>query len=211
VSHDDQRSIELFHHSSHKFEKLRLRGDIHRRGWLIGDNQFGVAGKGYGNHNPLPHTPAELMGEAIDAIAGIRNTHQLKEFYGSFSGGLLGHFKVYLQHLIDLIADRQHWIQLGYRLLKYQRYSIAADSTHFIAARLQLKQVLTLEKRHTIDDLTRRTGDQLSHGELGHGFTAAALADQTDYFTLINVVGHTVNRLYDAAVRVEVRLEISYL
>jgi hypothetical protein len=111
MCHDDQRGIELFHHSNHQFEKLCLCSDIHRGGWLVGDNQFGIAGKGYCNHNPLPHTSAELMGEAIDTVTGIRNTYQLKELYGLFSGGLLGHFKVYLKHLIDLIANSQYWIQ----------------------------------------------------------------------------------------------------
>jgi hypothetical protein len=88
---------------------------------------------------------------------------------------------------------------------------MTANSTHFIAAGLQFKQIPTLKKRHTLDDFARRTGDQLSDGELGHGFTAATLPNQPDYFTLIDIIGHTVNRLYDAAVCIEVRLKIPYL
>ena len=44
-----------------QLEDLVLDGDVQRRRRLVGDEQLGPAGKGHGDHHPLPHAAGEFM------------------------------------------------------------------------------------------------------------------------------------------------------
>ena len=51
-----------------ELQHLRLNGDIQRRGRLVGDQQFGVAGQRHGNHDALAHAAGELVRVFVDAL-----------------------------------------------------------------------------------------------------------------------------------------------
>ena len=56
-----------------KFQNLGLNGNIQGSRRLIGNDQFGVAGKRHGNHDSLAHSAAHLMRIFPGAFGRIRN------------------------------------------------------------------------------------------------------------------------------------------
>src|SRR5512133_1503645 len=57
-----------------KFQYLGLNGDIQRSGWLISNQQVRIAGQGHGDHNPLAHATAQLVGIVTYAVTCGGNT-----------------------------------------------------------------------------------------------------------------------------------------
>ncbi len=52
--------------SFHELQELGLDGHVQGRGGLIGNDEPGVAGQPHGDHGPLPHAAAELVGKGVD-------------------------------------------------------------------------------------------------------------------------------------------------
>ncbi len=84
------------------------------------------------------------------------------------------------QRLADLVADRQHRIERGHRLLKDHRNIVAADIAHFVF--VELRQILPVQCDRAADDLSGRIGDQPHDRQSGHRLAATRLADHRQGF-----------------------------
>src|SRR5277367_504228 len=73
------------------------------------------------------------------------------------------------------MADRQHWIERGHRLLKDHRDLIAADVPHLGLA--QAQKIAAGEADRAGDDPSRRRRDQTQDRQRSNTLAAAALAD----------------------------------
>ena len=72
-----------------QIQNLRLNGHVQGGSRLIGNEQFGFARQGHGNHHPLTHTARELMGIVIDTLRRLGNIDQPQHVTG-FGHCLLG-------------------------------------------------------------------------------------------------------------------------
>src|SRR4030043_145201 len=75
----------------HKLQNLGLDGYVQCRRRFVGDHQLGRAGQSHGNHRPLAHAPAQLMGVFTDPAFGSRDSDQLEHLHRAVPGFSSGH------------------------------------------------------------------------------------------------------------------------
>ena len=95
-------------------------------------------------------------------------------------------------------------ISLG--LLKDHGNLCAPDLAHLIHVHLQ--NVLAVEDHFSADNLARRVRDQAHEGEGAYTFPASAFADQAQGFPFFDIVGDTINGLYDTVHGEKVGLKV---
>ena len=103
-------------------EDLRLDGDVERGRRLVGDQQVRGAGQRHGDHHPLAHAARELVrivARAAGRARGCRPGRAARARVGV--RGLLADPLVLADRLGDLVADREHRVERGHRLLEDHR------------------------------------------------------------------------------------------
>ena len=73
VCNDDQPNVHFPAQALHELQNLCLDCDVQGGGGLVGDDQLGVTAQCHGDHHPLPHAPAEMVGILTQAIPGLGN------------------------------------------------------------------------------------------------------------------------------------------
>ena len=111
-------------------------------------------------------------------------------------------------HLGDLVADGEHRIERGHRLLKHHGHARAADIAHGFFA--DLRQVLAVEQDFAACLDAPRRPNETEQGQRGHGLSAAGFADEPDRFSGVDLEADAVHRSGDAILGVEVRAEVAY-
>ena len=79
VGHQHAAHLTLFAEGADELEDLILDGDVERRGRLVGDDEFRIAGEGDGNDHPLAHAAGELVRILLDAQLRARDPHRLHQ------------------------------------------------------------------------------------------------------------------------------------
>ena len=190
----------------HELQDLRLDGHVQRGRRLVGEEEPGIAGERHGDHDALAHAAGELVRVVLDARGGGRNADHLQQLDGALRGGAPVHVHVELERLGDLAADGEHGIEGGHRLLEDHGDAVAADVADLVL--VDLEEVFALEPDFAVDDAAGRRRDEAQEGEGGDALAAAALADEADGLALVEVVADAVDRLDDAVVSEEVRLQV---
>ena len=113
-----------------QLEDLRLDGDVERGGGLVGDDERGVHDERHGDDDALAHAAGELMRILVGALLGRGNADELEHLDRLGPRVALGHAGVDARHFGDLIADGEHRIERGHRLLEHHRDPIAAHVLH---------------------------------------------------------------------------------
>ena len=104
----------------HQVEDLRLDGDVERGGRLVGDQQRRIAGQRHGDHHALAHAAGELVRIVVERGARRRGCCTSR----SISTRALARLRAALApvwmrtRLGDLVADGEHRIEAGHRLLE---------------------------------------------------------------------------------------------
>ena len=186
-------------------QDLRLDGDVKRRGRLVSDQEFWIAGERHGDHYALPHAAGKLMRIFAHAPRGLGDADQCQHFDGARFGSLLVEPLMHPQRLADLAADRQHRIEARHRLLEDHRNVVAADRAHLAFG--QLQQILALEADRA-RDLARGLGDQPHQRHRSDRFSAAGFADDGQRFTFVDMKGDAVDRPVDTLGGTEMSLQI---
>ena len=106
MADEDEGEGELASQALDELQDLRLDHHIEGRGRLIADHQLGVAGKRHGDHRPLAHAAAHLVGELHQALGA--DADQVEELPGPRQGRLLGEVFMEDDRLGDLLADLDH-------------------------------------------------------------------------------------------------------
>ena len=171
----DDRGAELLLQFQDQIEDLRLDRHVQRGRRLVGDQHPRVAGERHRDHRPLPHAAGELVRVFARPLCRLGDFDELQHLDGFLVGGGLREILVQPQRFGDLVADRQHRVERGHRLLKDHRNVVAADIAHFVFVELQ--QVFPLQRDRAADDLSWRIGDQPHDRQRRHRLAAAGFAD----------------------------------
>ena len=94
------------------------------------------------------------------------------------------------QRFSHLIADREHRIERGHRLLKDERDAGAPYFSH--PAFVERQEILSLEDDAAAGDAAGRL-NQAHDGQRGHRLAAARFADESERFTRLNFEGYIVD------------------
>ena len=194
---DQQQShADLLLQLFHQIEDLRLNRHVERGGRLIGDQERRIARQRHGDHNPLAHAAAQLMGIGIDAGFRIGDLHQPEHFDGFRSSRLLVQPLVQLDRFADLIADGKNRIERGHRLLEDHRDLVASDLAHLLVT--ELEQILAAVDDLAADNFPRRRRDQPHDRQRSDALAAAGLADQPKSLALVDLEANAVDGAYFA-------------
>src|SRR5690606_35093100 len=103
---------------SQEFKDLRLYGDVERRGWLVGDQELRLVGKGHGDHDALALAARKLVREGVEALFWFADADLVQEFERAGASLLAAHATVQLEDFAHLLLDRVQRIERGHRLLE---------------------------------------------------------------------------------------------
>jgi hypothetical protein len=156
-------------------EDLRLHGDVERRRRLVADEELGLARQRHRDHRALALAARELVREAVDATLRFGDAGSPQQLDRPLASGVLVQPEMRLEHLADLVADREQRVQRRHRLLEDHRDLGAADAAHLALRRLA--QVLAGEP----DRAARfRAVDEAQHREGGDRLPGAGFADERE-------------------------------
>src|SRR5262249_39239926 len=127
VGDDDDRGVDFGLQLVDEVDDLGLDGHVEGGGRLVGDQQLGPAGQGHGDHHALAHAARELVWKIFDAQVSLGDAHTSQDLDGFGAGLGLAHAAVLLERLHELIADTQHGVERGHRVLENHGNFVATD------------------------------------------------------------------------------------
>ena len=86
VSDQHDRHAELALQSVEQLQDLCLDRDVERGRRLVGDQELGTANECHGDHHPLAHATAHLVGIVIDALLRVGDADQRQHLHGARPG-----------------------------------------------------------------------------------------------------------------------------
>ena len=126
VGHENHRHAELALQFAQQQQDLDLHRGVQRRGRLVGQQDFRLAGQGECDHCALPHAATHFVRIGVEAPFGGGNPHHLEHFQCA-RGRLLLALAFMAHHAFrDLVADRVDGIERQRGLLKNHRDGLAA-------------------------------------------------------------------------------------
>ena len=212
VRDEHDGGVELILQILEQIKNLRLDRNVERGGRLVGDDERGRAGKRDGYHDTLTHTTGQLMRvHGVHALF-VGDADKVEHLERARLDLFLAHLGV-MEHgdFVDLLADAEHRIQAGHRLLEYHGYLVAANLLHFCSRGVDdviCGAVAEVEADLAADGLTLGALKQLHQGKAGDGFAAAGLADNADGRALGNHEADAVNGLDRADIGEEIGTDV---
>ncbi len=119
----------------------------------------------------------------FEPARAVRDADKLQQFERARRRLLVGHFEVNLQGLHHLLADREHRIERGHRLLEDHRDVAAALLAHLLFG--EVEQVLAFEQDLALRDLPG-LGEQAHDRERRHRLAAAGFSHHGDDLATID-------------------------
>ena len=189
-----------------QIENLGLDRHIERRRRFVGDDQLRPARQRHGDHHPLVHAARKLVGVFLDPPIRIGDADPVEKGH-RFPGRLvMGHALVQLQAFGQLPADLVHRVERGQRVLEDHGDVTPAHLPH--GALIEGEKVNAGEQDFAADHPAVRRR-QLQDRVAGHGFAAAALADEAEGLALIDVQIDAVDGGDQAFFGLELDLEVA--
>ena len=205
VCDQQQRHPQFGLQLTQQLQDLRLYRDVERRGRLVGNQQFGLAGHGDRDHHALAHAARQAVRIFIDTARRIGDAHQVQQFDGTAARFGARQVFVQAQGLADLVGDGQHRVQRRHRVLEHHR--------HFAAA--QLAQLAVRHGQHVFaavaNGALQAAGAwlvQAQHRQRGHALAAARFTDQADAFARPHLQRHVLDGGRPAFVTAELHREL---
>src|SRR5215831_5698583 len=192
-----------------QLQVLQLDGDVERGRRLVGDQHGGLTGDGDRPYHALLHAAAHLVRILAEALFGCRDLDAAER-----RRGLVHHFAARRplatqDGLGQLLADREHRIERGLRILQNHRDLAAADLAHLRGRALE--DILAVEQHLALDGASAALGQQAHQGERRHALAAARLAHQAQHLAAAQREAHAVDRLDHAAPQEEVGVQVADL
>jgi hypothetical protein len=205
VRDQDQRRAGLSLQLDDQLEDLRLDRDIQRGGRLIGNQHLGIAREGHGDHRALAHAAGELVRILAGALLRLGDPNLAQHLHRLFPHGRRRKVLVQADRLADLLADAEHRVERGHRLLEDHRQLVAAHVAH--RGLVERQQVAAVERDRAADDASRRIRHQAHDRKRGHALAAARFADDGQGLAARKRKGQAVDGLEHAAAREEISLQ----
>ena len=137
VGDEDDGHAELALQLAQQQQDLNLHGGIERRGRLVGEKDFRLAGKRQRDHGALPHAAGHFVRVGIEPAFSRGNAHHFQHFQRARPR--LGLALAFVAHhgFRNLLADGVDRIECERRLLKDHRDGLAAESRQFLVIERQ--------------------------------------------------------------------------
>ncbi len=192
VGDQQDRHVHLLLQFLQQFQHLGLDGDIQCRGRFVGNQQIGLAGQRDRDHHALFHAAGQLVRVFVDAAPCIGDADRVQQFQHALARRASAHGEMLAKHLADLVADGQHRVQRGHRLLEDHGNPPAANPSH--AGFRQRGEFVVAEPDMASGDAADGLRQQAQDRQRGHGLAAAGLAEQCEGLAAPDGQADTVDR-----------------
>ncbi len=183
---------------------LRLNGHVQGGGRFVGDENFGIADQGHGDHHPLSHSPREFKGKLVDTFFRTGNPHLAQHVDGPRARRPFVEGLMLPDRLHQLVPDPVHRTERRHRLLENHADFSAPQMEQLLIVIRQRSDIhrrgsgpVSLPRGHETNaaagDLARRL-DQPQQGIAGHGLAAARFANKSQNPTAPHMKRHSVHR-----------------
>ena len=152
----------------------------------------------------MAHAARELVRVVVDAGPGLRDAHPVQQLQHLGLGGGAAEALVQNEQLRDLLADGQHRIEAGHRLLEDHGDVVAPDLLHRLLGKRQ--QVAPLQRDPPLD-AAGAAGEQAHDRQRGDALARAGFPDDGERLLRVDVEADVAEDLAPAAARVEPRRE----
>jgi hypothetical protein len=153
-----------------------------------------------GDHHPLRHPPAELVGVVARARPRRRDPHAAEDLDHPLPQGLPRLRQVQRHRFQHLYAHAEHRVQRGTRVLEDHGDVLAADVGQ--RALVEGEQVLAAEP-HLAGDAAGGTADEAQDRLGGQRLARSRLADEADDLAAPDLKGHVVHGTEGPVLRAE--------
>ena len=137
VGDEDHRHAELALQFAQQQQDLDLHGGIERRGRLVREQDFRLAGQRQRDHRALAHAAGHLVRIGVEPALGGGNPHHLQHFQRARHRLALALAFVAHHGFRDLLADGVDRIERQRRLLEDHRDGLAAKRRQFLVVERQ--------------------------------------------------------------------------
>ncbi len=208
VRDQDRRGVRLVLCRLQHLENLRLDRDVKCGRRLVGDQQGRLVRDRHRNHRALPHPAGELVRILLDPPLRLGDAHRREKLdRPPLRVGVPDVGVVRLDRLRELVADLQHRVERGHRILEDDRHVVAAHAAQLLLR--QLQEVAALEDRLAARDLAGRYRDEPEDRHRANALAGSRLADDAEGLSRIDVVGDAIHRPDDSVVGRELDREIA--
>ena len=90
---------------------LVLDAHVQGRRGFVRKEQGGAGRDRQGDHHPLTHASAQLMGVVPQPTPRLRDAHPFQQLQGPCLSGSRVQAKLVVEGLAELVADRKHWVE----------------------------------------------------------------------------------------------------
>ena len=212
VGDEHNGGIDLILQVTQQVQYLRLDGHIQGRGGLIGDDEPGAARQCHGDHDALAHAAGQLVGEVLIHALAVGDAHHLQQLDGALLDLLLGAALVVVEgdDLVQLVADAEHRVQGGHRLLEDHGHRVAPQVLHDLVRRFChiIDLIAQVQAYLALHHLTLWPLEQLHQGQAGNGLAAAGLAHHAHGLADGHGEADAVHRFDHTGVGKEVGVEV---
>ena len=191
VGDEENRHAKLFPKIAKEIKNLGLDGNIEGGGGFVGDEKFGLAGEGHGDHSALLHSARKLVGIIARAEFGIADTDEAEQA-GDFgrSAGKKGLMEA--KGFSDLESDREDGVEGGGGFLKdVGEFSSSGLAEGGVGAGEEIGAILPEDL--TAEAAGGRGWSEAGEGEGGGGFARTTFSDDGDGFSGLDGEGEVLH------------------
>src|SRR5664280_1998234 len=206
VRNDEDSHTELLLKSAHQVKNLCLDGDIKRRRGFIRDQEFRVRRECHGDHDPLAHAAAHLMGVLAEAPFGLGDTYEMDHLDRTLLR--LSAIDLLMQgnSFTNLISNCVDRIERCHGFLEDHGDLVTAYQAHLFF--ILLEKVFPMEKDLAFDDLARRIRNEAHDREGCNGFSTTRLAHQAYNLSSVDRQVNAIHGRNNTVLCVEERAQV---
>ena len=196
VRDQDRGGMRLLLRRLEHLDHLSLDRHVERRRRLVGDQELRLVRDRHRDHRALPHAARELVRVLRVAPRRVRDADELEQLDHPLPHLVALQLRpVGRDRLRELVADSEHRIERGHRILEDHRDVVAANLTQLL--RRHLQQVAAVEDGLPARDLSGRLRDQPEQRHHADALARPRLADDAEHLAGEDVVADAVDGVHD--------------
>ena len=164
---------------THRRQHVRLGADVETGGRLVEHDHRRTAGERHGQADTLLLSARQLVRVAAEELGRAGQQHLAHHFlHPGLARRVAAAEVVELEHLHELLADAQRWIQRGRWILRHVRDQRAARMAQRAVAERQHRRIAD---RDVAACQLHAAPGMAEHGETNGGLARAGLADEAEH------------------------------
>ena len=170
-------------------------------------SRSGLHDRRHGDHHPLAHAARQLVRIVGHPLLRVGDVDVVQALHGDVEGLALAHPLVEHDRLHQLVADGEHRVERGHRVLEDHGDLSAPDVAHLLLGEARAGRT-SWNRIWPVTTSPAGPFDQPHHREGAHRLAAPRLPHHPELLALVDGEGHPVDGAHDALVSGEVGAQV---